>query len=178
MKQNPSDMEDNGIDVDEIVRRIFVKTTLSLENYLQELKSNDVPKMEEHNPEQTSDDVRELKVTMIEPAEIEELSPNSEHPRNVSLIKDLNPTAPLFTAQMLKKGRRNKILMKNGISGVFEPEFVPMYEFDLVAKKFVQIGKIGGNLFYWGLYKNDDKIHLMFFYICLGFIWHPNAGVG
>ena len=111
MKQNPSDMEDNGIDVDEIVRRIFVKTTLSLENYLQELKSNDVPKMEEHNPEQTSDDVRELKVTMIEPAEIEELSPNSEQPRNVSLIKDLNntvpelnPTVPLFTAQILKRG--------------------------------------------------------------------------
>ena len=68
--------------------------------------------------------------------------------------------------------------MKNGDKGVFEPEFVPMYEFDLVAKKFVRIGKKGGNLFYWGLYKNDDKIHLMFFYICSGFIWHPNAGVG
>ena len=53
-----------------------------------------------------------------------------------------------------------------------------MYELDLVAKKFVRIGKKGGNLFYWGLYKNDDKIHLMFFYICSGFIWHPNAGVG
>ena len=162
MKQNPSDMEDNGIDVDEIVRRIFVKTTLSLENYLQELKSNDVPKMEEHNPEQTSDDVRELKVTMIEPAEIEELSPNSEHPRNVSLIKDLNPTAPLFTAQMLKKGRRNKILMK-------------MYEFDLVAKKYVRIRKKGGNLFDGGLNKNDDKI---LSYVCSGFMWYPNAGVG
>ena len=29
----------------------------------------------------------------------------------------------------------------------FEPEFVTMYEFDLVAKKFVRIAKKGGKLF-------------------------------
>ena len=134
---------------------------------LLDLVSNDV---EELNPEQKRDDVSEMKVTMNKPAEIEDLNPNSDQSRNVSLKKDLNhpepefnPTVPLFTAQMLERGRRNNILM---------------YELDLVAKKFVQIGKKGGNLFYWGLYKNDNKIHLMFFYICSGFIWHPNAGVG
>ena len=126
--------------------------------------------VEELNPEQKRDDVSEMKVTMNEPAEIEDLNPNSDQSRNVSLKKDLNhpepelnPTVPLFTSQMLKRGRRNNILM---------------YELDLVAKKFVRIRKKGGNLFYWGLYKNDDKIHLMFFYICSGFIWHPYAGVG
>ncbi len=58
---------------------------------------------------------------MNKPVEIEELNPNSEQSRNVSLKKDLNhtepelnPTEPLFTAQMLKRGRRNNILMKNG----------------------------------------------------------------
>ena len=77
---------------------------------------------------------------MNEPVEIEELNPNSEQSRNVSLIKDLNhsepelnPTVPLFTSQMLKRGRRNNILMKNEC----ETLFVPMYELDLVAKKFV-----------------------------------------
>ena len=138
-----------------------------VENYLLDLVSKDV---EELNPEQKRDDVSEMKVTMNKPAEKEDLNPNSDQSRNVSLKKDLNhpepelnPTVPLFTSQMLKRGRRNNILM---------------YELDLVAKKFVWIGKKGGNLFYWGLYKNDDKIHLMFFYICSGFIWHPNAGVG
>ena len=52
------------------------------------------------------------------------------------------------------------------------------YEFGLVAKKFVRIRKKGENLFNGGLYKNDNTILPMFFYICLGFIWHPNAGVG
>ena len=143
--------------------------------------SKDVPKKEELNPEQSRDDVSEIKVTMNEPTEIEKFNPNSEQSRNVSLIKDLNPTVPelnstvpLFTAQMLKRARRNR----NGDNGVFEPEFVTMYEFDLVAKKFVRIGKKGGNLFDWGLYKNDDTILPMFFYICSGFIWHPNVGVG
>ena len=181
MKQNPSDMEanreDNCIDVDEIVRRIGVKIRPLFENYLLDLMSKDVPKKEELNPEQSRDDVSEIKVTMNEPTEIEKFNPNSEQSRNVSLIKDLNPTVPginstvpLFTAQMLK--RRNKILMKNGDNGVFEPEF------ELVAKNFVRIGKKGGNLFDWGLYKNDDTILPMFFYICSGFIWHPNVGVG
>ena len=68
--------------------------------------------------------------------------------------------------------------MKNGDKGVFEPEFVPMYEFDLVTMKFVRIRKKGENLFNGGLYKNDDTILAMFFYICSGYIWHPNAGVG
>ena len=72
----------------------------------------------------------------------------------------------------------NLMLMKNGDNRVFEPESVPMYEFDLVAKKFLQIGKKGGNLFDGGLYKNDNTILPMFFYICLGFTWHPNVGVG
>ena len=140
--------------------------------------SKDVPKIEEHNLEQSRDDVREIKVTMNEPTETEELNPNSEQSRNVSLIKvtvpKLNPTVPLSTAQMLKRGRSNKILMKN----VFEPEFVTLYKSDLVAKEFVRIGKKGGNLFDWGLYKNDNRILPMLFYICSGFIWHPNVGVG
>ena len=56
--------------------------------------SKDVPKIEEHNLEQSRDDVREIKVTMNEPTETEELNPNSEQSRNVSLIKDLNHTEP------------------------------------------------------------------------------------
>ena len=170
MKQNPSDMEINNnscLDVDVIARRIMVRMKPMVENYLLDLVSNDE---EELNPEQKRDDVSEMKVTMNEPAEIEDLNPKSDQSRNVSLKKvlnhtepEFNPTVPLFTSQMLKRGRRNNILM---------------YELDLVAKKFVRIGKKGGNLFYWGLYKNDNKIHLKFFYICSGFIWHPNAGVG
>ena len=175
MKQNPSDMEinnnnweDNCIDVDEIARRIMVRMKPMVENYLLDLVSNDE---EELNPEQKRDDVSEMKVTMNEPAEIEDLNPNSDQSRNVSLKKvlnhtepEFNPTVPLFTSQMLKRGRRNNILMKNECESLF----FPMYELDLVAKKFVQIGKKGGN----------DKNHLKFFYICSGFIWHPNAGVG
>ena len=171
MKQNPSDMEINNnscLDVDVIARRIMVRMKPMVENYLLDLVSNDV---EELNPEQKRDDVSEMKVTMNEPAEIEDLNPNSDQSRNVSLKKvlnhtepEFNPTVPLFTSQMLKRGRRNNILMKNECESLF----FPMYELDLVAKKFVQIGKKGGN----------DKIHLKFFYICSGFIWHPNAGVG
>ena len=171
MKQNPSDMEINNnscLDVDVIARRIMVRMKPMVENYLLDLVSNDE---EELNPEQKRDDVSEMKVTMNEPAEIEDLNPNSDQSRNVSLKKvlnhtepEFNPTVPLFTSQMLKRGRRNNILMKNECESLF----FPMYELDLVAKKFVQIGKKGGN----------DKIHLKFFYICSGFIWHPNAGVG
>ena len=171
MKQNPSDMEINNnscLDVDVIARRIMVRMKPMVENYLLDLVSNDE---EELNPEQKRDDVSEMKVTMNEPAEIEDLKPNSDQSRNVSLKKvlnhtepEFNPTVPLFTSQMLKRGRRNNILMKNECESLF----FPMYELDLVAKKFVQIGKKGGN----------DKIHLKFFYICSGFIWHPNAGVG
>ena len=171
MNQNPSDMEINNnscLDVDVIARRIMVRMKPMVENYLLDLVSNDE---EELNPEQKRDDVSEMKVTMNEPAEIEDLNPNSDQSRNVSLKKvlnhtepEFNPTVPLFTSQMLKRGRRNNILMKNECESLF----FPMYELDLVAKKFVQIGKKGGN----------DKIHLKFFYICLGFIWHPNAGVG
>ena len=175
MKHNPSDMEinnnnleDNCINVEEITRRIIVRMKPLVENYLLDLVSQDV---EELNPEQKRDDVSEMKVTMNKPAEIEDLNPNSDQSRNVSLKKDLNhtepelnPTVPLFTSQMLKRGRRNNILMKNECESLF----FPMYELDLVAKKFVQIGKKGGN----------DKIHLKFFYICSGFIWHPNVGVG
>ena len=171
MKQNPSDMEinnNNCIDVDETARRIMVRMKPMVENYLLDLVSNDE---EELNPEQKRDDVSEMKVTMNEPAEIEDLNPNSDQSRNVSLKKvlnhtepEFNPTVPLFTSQMLKRGRRNNILMKNECESLF----FPMYELDLVAKKFVQIGKKGGN----------DKNHLKFFYICSGFIWHPNAGVG
>ena len=167
MEINNNNLEDNCINVEEITRRIIVRMKPLVENYLLDLVSKDV---EELNPEQKRDDVSEMKVTMNKPAEKEDLNPNSDQSRNVSLKKDLNhpepelnPTVPLFTSQMLKRGRRNNILM---------------YELDLVAKKFVRIGKKGGNLFYWGLYKNDDKIHLMFFYICSGFIWHPDAGVG
>ena len=185
MKQNPSDMEannnnnnrkDNCIDVDEIVLRIVVKIRPLLKNYVLDSMSKDVPKIEEHYPEQSRDDVSEIKVTMNEPMEIKELNPNSEQSRNVSLIKvtvpKLNPTVPLSTAQMLKRGRRNKILMKNGDNGV------RVATNNLVAKKFVGIGKKGGNLFDWGLYKNDNRILPMLFYICSGFIWHPNVGVG
>ena len=75
--------------------------------------SKDVPKKEELNPEQSRDDVSEIKVTMNEPTEIEKFNPNSEQSRNVSLIKDLNPTVPelnstvpLFIAQMMERGRR------------------------------------------------------------------------
>ena len=105
MKQNPSDMEINNnnwedIDVDEIARRIVVKITPLFKKYLLDLMSNDLPKIEEFNPEQSRDDDCETKVTM-----------NKPESRNVSLIKDLNntvpelnPTVPLFTAQMLKRG--------------------------------------------------------------------------
>ena len=158
----------NCLDVDVIARRIMVRMKPMVENYLLDLVSNDE---EELNPEQKRDDVSEMKVTMNEPAEIEDLNPNSDQSRNVSLKKvlnhtepEFNPTVPLFTSQMLKRGRRNNILMKNECESLF----FPMYELDLVAKKFVQIGKKGGN----------DKIHLKFFYICSGFFWHPNAGVG
>ena len=175
MNQNPSDMEinnnnleDNCINVEEITRRIIVRMKPLVENYLLDLVSKDV---EELNPEQKRDDVSEMKVTMNKPAEKEDLNPNSDQSRNVSLKKvlnhtepEFNPTVPLFTSQMLKRGRRNNILMKNECESLF----FPMYELDLVVKKFVQIGKKGGN----------DKIHLKFFYICSGFIWHPNAGVG
>ena len=171
MKQNPSDMEinnNNCLDVDVIARRIMVRMKPMVENYLLDLVSNDE---EELNPEQKRDDVSEMKVTMNKPAEKEDLNPNSDQSRNVSLKKvlnhtepEFNPTVPLFTSQMLKRGRRNNILMKNECESLF----FPMYELDLVAKKFVQIGKKGGN----------DKIHLKFFYICSGFIWHPNAGLG
>ena len=171
MKQNPSDMEinnNNCLDVDVIARRIMVRMKPMVENYLLDLVSNDE---EELNPEKKRYDVSEMKVTMNEPAEIEDLNPKSDQSRNVSLKKvlnhtepEFNPTVPLFTSQMLKRGRRNNILMKNECDSLF----FPMYELDLVAKKFVQIGKKGGN----------DKIHLKFFYICSGFIWHPNAGVG
>ena len=171
MKQNPSDMEinnNNCLDVDVIARRIMVRMKPMVENYLLDLVSNDE---EELNPEQKRDDVSEMKVTMNKPAEKEDLNPNSDQSRNVSLKKvlnhtepEFNPTVPLFTSQMLKRGRRNNILMKNECDSLF----FPMYELDLVAKKFVQIGKKGGN----------DKIHLKFFYICSGFIWHPNASVG
>ena len=120
-----------------------------VENYLLDLVSKDV---EELNPEQKRDDVSEMKITLNEPADIEDLNPNSDQSRNVGLKKDLNhtepelnPTVPLFTSQMLKRGRRNNILMKNECESLF-----------------VRIGKKGGNLFYWGLYKNDDKIHTVF----------------
>ena len=53
MKQNPSDMEidinnweDNCIDVDEIVHRIVVKIMPLFKNYLLDLMSNDVLKIE------------------------------------------------------------------------------------------------------------------------------------
>ena len=53
MKQNPSDMEidinnweDNCIDVDEIVHRIVVKIKPLFKNYLLDLMSNDVLKIE------------------------------------------------------------------------------------------------------------------------------------
>ena len=168
MEINNNNLEDNCINVEEITRRIIVRMKPLVENYLLDLVSKDV---EELNPEQKRDDVSEMKVTMNKPAEIEDLNPNSDQSRNVSLKKDLNhpepelnPTVPLFTSQMLKRGRRNNILMKNECESLF----FPMYELDLVAKKFVQIGKKGGN----------DKIHLKFFYICSGFFWHPNAGVG
>ena len=182
MEINNNNLEDNCINVEEITRRIIVRMKPLVENYLLDLVSKDV---EELNPEQKRDDVSEMKVTMNKPAEKEDLNPNSDQSRNVSLKKDLNhpepelnPTVPLFTSQMLKRGRRNNILMKNGDNGVFEPEFVPMYEFDLVTMKFVRIRKKGENLFDGGLYKNDDTILAMFFYICSGYIWHPNAGVG
>ena len=168
MEINNNNLEDNCINVDEITRRIIVRMKPLVENYLLDLVSKDV---EELNPEQKRDDVSEMKVTMNEPAEIEDLNPNSDQSRNVSLKKvlnhtepEFNPTVPLFTSQMLKRGRRNNILMKNECESLF----FPMYELDLVVKKFVQIGKKGGN----------DKIHLKFFYICSGFIWHTNAGVG
>ena len=182
MEINNNNLEDNCINVEEITRRIIVRMKPLVENYLLDLVSNDE---EELNPEQKRDDVSEMKVTMNKPAEKEDLNPNSDQSRNVSLKKDLNhpepelnPTVPLFTSQMLKRGRRNKIWMKNGDDGVFEPEFVTLYKSDLVAKKFVRIGKKGGNLFDWGLYKNDNRILPMLFYICSGFIWHPNVGVG
>ena len=70
--------------------------------------------MSSDTPDQLRDDISEIKVTMNEPVEIEELNPISEQSRNVSLIKDLNPTVP---AQMLKRGRRNQIWMKNGDNG-------------------------------------------------------------
>ena len=168
MEINNNNLEDNCINVEEITRRIIVRMKPLVENYLLDLVSKDV---EELNPEQKRDDVSEMKVTMNEPAEIEDLNPNSDQSRNVSLKKvlnhtepEFNPTVPLFTSQMLKRGRRNNILMKNECESLF----FPMYELDLVAKNFVQIGKKGGN----------DKIHLKFFYICSGFFWHPNAGVG
>ena len=168
MEINNNNLEDNCINVEEITRRIIVRMKPSVENYLLDLVSKDV---EELNPEQKRDDVSEMKVTMNKPAEKEDLNPNSDQSRNVSLKKvlnhtepEFNPTVPLFTSQMLKRGRRNNILMKNECDSLF----FPMYELDLVAKKFVQIGKKGGN----------DKIHLKFFYICSGFIWHPNVGVG
>ena len=128
MKQNPSDMEINNnscLDVDVIARRIMVRMKPMVENYLLDLVSNDE---EELNPEQKRDDVSEMKVTMNEPAEIEDLKPNSDQSRNVSLKKDLyhtetelNPTVPLFTSQMLKRGRRNNILMKNECESLFVP---------------------------------------------------------
>ena len=168
MEINNNNLEDNCINVEEITRRIIVRMKPLVENYLLDLVSKDV---EELNPEQKRDDVSEMKVTMNKPAEKEDLNPNSDQSRNVSLKKvlnhtepEFNPTVPLFTSQMLKRGRRNNILMKNECESLF----FPMYELDLVVKKFVQIGKKGGN----------DKIHLKFFYICSGFIWHPNAGVG
>ena len=168
MEINNNNLEDNCINVEEITRRIIVRMKPLVENYLLDLVSKDV---EELNPEQKRDDVSEMKVTMNKPAEKEDLNPNSDQSRNVSLKKvlnhtepEFNPTVPLFTSQMLKRGRRNNILMKNECDSLF----FPMYELDLVAKKFVQIGKKGGN----------DKIHLKFFYICSGFIWHPYAGVG
>ena len=168
MEINNNNLEDNCINVEEITRRIIVRMKPLVENYLLDLVSKDV---EELNPEQKRDDVSEMKVTMNKPAEKEDLNPNSDQSRNVSLKKvlnhtepEFNPTVPLFTSQMLKRGRRNNILMKNECESLF----FPMYELDLVAKKFVQIGKKGGN----------DKIHLKFFYICSGFIWHPNTGVG
>ena len=168
MEINNNNLEDNCINVEEITRRIIVRMKPLVENYLLDLVSKDV---EELYPEQKRDDVSEMKVTMNKPAEKEDLNPNSDQSRNVSLKKvlnhtepEFNPTVPLFTSQMLKRGRRNNILMKNECESLF----FPMYELDLVAKKFVQIGKKGGN----------DKIHLKFFYICSGFIWHPNAGVG
>ena len=53
MKQNPSDMEidinnweDNCIDVDEIVHRIVVKIMPLFKNYLLDLMSNNVLKIE------------------------------------------------------------------------------------------------------------------------------------
>ena len=53
MKQNPSDMEidinnweDNCIDVDEIVHRIVVKIKPLFKNYLLDLMSNNVLKIE------------------------------------------------------------------------------------------------------------------------------------
>ena len=79
------------IDVDEILHIIVDRIKPLVENYLLDLMSNNV---EELNPEQSRDDVSEIKVTMNEPAEIEELNPNSEQSRNVSLIKDLNHTEP------------------------------------------------------------------------------------
>ena len=78
MKQNPSDMEinnNNCLDVDVIARRIMVRMKPMVENYLLDLVSNDE---EELNPEQKRDDVSEMKVTMNEPAEIEDLNPNSD----------------------------------------------------------------------------------------------------
>ena len=115
MKHNPSDMEinnnnleDNCINVEEITRRIIVRMKPLVENYLLDLVSQDV---EELNPEQKRDDVSEMKVTMNKPAEIEDLNPNSDQSRNVSLKKvlnhtepEFNPTVPLFTSQMLKRG--------------------------------------------------------------------------
>ena len=91
MEINNNNLEDNCINVEEITRRIIVRMKPLVENYLLDLVSKDV---EELNPEQKRDDVSEMKVTMNKPAEIEDLNPNSDQSRNVSLKKDLNHTEP------------------------------------------------------------------------------------
>ena len=105
MKQNPSDMEiynnnweDNCIDVDEIALRIVVRFKPLFENFLLDLMSNNV---EELKPEQSRDDVSEIKVTMNEPVEIEKLNPNCERSRNVSLKKFLTILSLSLTLQCL-----------------------------------------------------------------------------
>ena len=57
--------------------------------------------------------------------------------------------------------------MKNGDKGVFEPEFVPMYEFDLVTMKFVRIRKKGENLFDGG----STKMTTQFFQCSFIPVW-------
>ena len=121
---------------------------------------------------------------MNKPVEIEELNPNSEQSRNVSLIKDfnhtepeLNPTVSLFNAQMLKSGWRKKILMKNGDKVVFEPEFVPM-SLAWWQRNLLESGRKVKTCLMGGSTKMTTQFFQCSFISVRVFIWHPNAGVG